>query len=276
MEFYYQDKPLNEKLINLLKIDGLEFSYEFWKKVSCIQDCYAAIVQDEGIQKFGIIKDNSCWNVERARLCEKIIKKVNFEDYLSQMSPEKIALSHEILKDVFNLKVHKKILDKKGEQYDLMIVDNADISIGDCLIIDQVFLLKDTKVIGYLKAKYATEKTMTQFGLTGNFKTDPFFNKATTDYSLLTPEYQNLGLGYQMYFHIAQYLNQKGIQFRESINLSPKAKRIWQKMEEHWPESIEEKKIKFGSKVQSLNFLKIGQNHHLCFENEKPVQKIII
>lgn len=181
-------------------------------------------------------------------------------------------LVNEIYKDFFVVKKEVVALDKYGDKYDIKIVSNADMSIGDDLIVDELFLYKEGKKIGYLKAKYTTPKLKKQHNLNQD---KLFLNKATIDYSKLEDEHLNRGLGYVMYFHMAQYLTSQKIDFRMSTLVSDPAQRLWKGIERHWQESVINRKLRNPRKYEPkkfvvYKFLNILEDNILIFENSKP------
>ncbi len=273
MQLYYQNKDITDAIKQTLKQDGEEVCRVLFEKMKDIAQVFPILIEENGIQLFALkektLTFDQYYTIDKVRGCYDV--KTSLVDIDKQsLNPEKLKIAQEIFNDFFIIKIQKDIYDKFGEHYQLVIIENSDLSIGDSLVVDEVRILKNGKNIGYLKAKYNTNKSMSDYGLSGNFKTDPFFMKATTDYSYLLEDFQNKGLGYQMYFHMAQHLNQKNIQFRESVSLSPKAKRIWHQMKENWSDSIQIKKVKFGSRIEHLHFLNIAKDTELYFENKQP------
>ena len=65
--------------------------------------------------------------------------------------------------------------------------------------------------------------------------------------------------------HIAQHLNNKGIELRESSLQSKKAQKLWKGIRNNFADFISFKKN------NNLAFLKIGEKCILNFEQEKPV-----
>lgn len=182
-----------------------------------------------------------------------------------------------LLADFFNIKVRKEVVDKQGHKYNLKIVSNADDSIAASLIVDTLFLYDGKEKIGHVKVKYTKKEFIKAFYDDTNCseaKSDKaFINLATIDYSRLEEKYQNKGLGYVMYFHMAQYLESEGVKFRSSTLQSPLAKRLWDGINKNWGEHIINKK--FYNK--HCSFLKMGKELELYFEDNLPkVKKIKI
>ena len=69
---------------------------------------------------------------------------------------------------------------------------------------------------------------------------------------------------------MAQFLNQNGIEFRQSTMCSDSATRVWDKMKELWPENIQEKQV-FGGNIRK--FLAIGKEYNLEFVENRPQVK---
>jgi hypothetical protein len=211
------------------------------------------------------------------------------------INENKYSEATHLLQDFFNLKETGFLLDKNGQQYYYQIVHNADMTIGDTVIIDQLYLYTIDKTnhtnnltenninlnnitpllkpIGYLKTKYTTidilhklahnqnESANALSTIQSNYKSknrpkesDPFLNK-------------NKGLGYSMYFHMAKYLNNHNLEFRQSSMNSDSATQLWTGIQKHWEDNITVKPFL----THSLCFLSIGQDTILNFENNKPV-----
>ena len=91
---------------------------------------------------------------------------------------------------------------------------------------------------------------------------------ATIDYAKINDGYTNKGLGYIIYFHMAQHLNAKKIQFRESTVQSEQAQRLWNGIQKNLDKNVKVKKI---NNEDFVCFLNVGTNSTLLFENKKPV-----
>lgn len=183
----------------------------------------------------------------------------------------------DLLADFFNIKVKKEIIDKNGRKYHIKIVNNADDSIGASLIVDTLFLYDGDKRVGYLKAKYTKKDFIKKFYDDINCseaKADKLFvDMASVDYSKLENEYQNKGLGYVMYFHMAQHLESEGIKFRSSTIQSPLAQRLWSGINKNWGEYIDQKK----TNKKNCFFLSMTKDLELYFEDNTPkIKKIKI
>jgi len=169
------------------------------------------------------------------------------------------------LSDFFNVAVSKSVVDKEGNAYSIKIINNADTSIGSNLIVDELRLYHKDKQIGYLKAKY-TQNSIIKKLPPESYSNALFVDKATIDYSTLDDRFKNKGLGYVMYFHMAQHLNSKKIQFRSSTLQSGHAKRLWDGINRNWGNYIKNTKLA----AQNCKFLEMTQDLSLYFEDNKP------
>lgn len=190
-------------------------------------------------------------------------------------NPSVMTKMQNLLDDFFNIKVDKDVIDKNGHKYNIKIVKNADDNIGNSLIVDTLYLYDNDKKVGYLKAKYTKEqfiKSIYGDKDCNDSKLDKnFIDTATTDFSRIRDEYQNKGLGYVMYFHMAQYLENEGIKFRSSTLQTPLAARLWDGINKNWGDY---------TKIKNFNnnmccFIKMTKDLELYFENKIPKIKSV-
>lgn len=206
-----------------------------------------------GYGKRNIISEFKLKNIE-----DVFIETCSLKEQPDKSAKEIIEL---FLSDFFNIMLQKEVQDKYGKTYDLKIVHNSDASIGDNLIVDEIFLYKNKERIGYLKAKYTTQEICQK--INEELKNDVFLDEATVDYSFLDDNYKNKGLGYVMYFHMSQYLNSKGIKFRASSLQSNEARQLWAGIQKHWKNHI--------YKNKNSIFLDILPEMNLEFINQQPI-----
>ena len=191
----------------------------------------------------------------------KLEHNVSVETLNNYFNNDRLKKAKQIFDNFFIKEKELIVKDKHEQDYKLIIVSNSDISIGAHLYIDEVMLFKNDQKIGFLKAKYTTKELVSLYP---EYESDNFFvNKATIDYSLLEDEYKNKGLGYIMYFHMAQHLTKKNIEFRQSTLCSEEAQLLWKGFAKHFPEFITTKKIE----KTFVNFLKIGEDVQPVFNN---------
>jgi hypothetical protein len=297
MKFFYNNKPIEEQkeLVDELFLNGSEFSHVLFSKMSKINQnlkfgYFQGTKNGKPTQLFCLIKsegenNNSFFLINGERVIIKnmiheISKKYEISDLSFEIlkSPgtinnyfnvKKYNKAEEILKDFYSLDLDISVKDKIGGDYRLVIVSNSDMTIGEHLHIDELMLFQGETKIGYLKAKYTTPNIMLQHGIDPS-KKDHFKNEATVDFSRVTPEHMNKGLGYVMYFHMAKHLNAKGISFRQSTICSNEAKRLWNGITHNWNEQVFQKDKKSFDKKVKVSFLSIGQDCLLYFKNRKP------
>lgn len=202
------------------------------------------------------------------------INMINENDFLKQyiLNSNKQEKSDKLLENFFNLKEIGTLQDKYGQNYLYKIISNADSSIGADLVIDELYLFDEIsqQQIGFIKAKYTTRDYLKiQHINIDAVNSNMFLNTATIDYSKLSENYQNLGLGYSMYFKLTQYLNTNEISFRQSTLNSDSAKRLWSGINKHFSEFVEHKSIN----NKTVSFLNIGKDCILDFIDNKPVIK---
>ena len=164
----------------------------------------------------------------------------------------------------------KTIFDKNNEPYEIKIIKNADATIGAELIVDSLFLFHQDKLIGYLKVKYCTQDVLNK--MYKKTEDSNFYNKDGVDYSFIEDNYKNKGLGYAMYFHMAQHLDSEGVDFRQSTLQSSYAQRLWTGIEKHWEKHIETHTF---SKT-NCSFLKMTQDLELYSQDNKPKIKSVL
>lgn len=224
--------------------------------------------------------NNSAYQSELKKMQEKNDNCINLkivalskEEYKNKfiLNEEKLKKAKEILSDFFNLKETGTLKDKNGEVYHFKIIQNADPSIGSTLIVDNLLLLKENgEEIGFIKVKYTTEEILEKLNVSEQEKKDNvFLNIAGVDFSKIREDFRNLGLGYSMYFQMAQYLTKNNIYFRQSSLNSEKAVRLWNGINQHWAKFILIEKGEVSKKT--VSFLKIGEDCMLSFENNRPI-----
>lgn len=294
MDFFYQDERIDYHSDIYLKLihSGIEYSSVLLGKIKPIYN-NAELIKITGINNsgqqqssytLGLYEDNeikelfflnrlisnSKFGLEAVekRLQIKNIELEKCENLNVEKNQEKLLISEEIFKNFFNIKKEKQIQDKYEENYQLKIVENTDVTIGSGLIVDTVYLLKNNNIIGYLKAKYTTTDMLKDHKMDHDKSLHIWKKVATIDYTKINDEYTNKGLGYVMYFHMAQHLNAKKIQFRESTVQSEKAQRLWNGIQKNLYKNVKVKKI---YNEDFVCFLKVGINSSLLFENSKPI-----
>lgn len=296
MKLFYKREPLqdNKDLVAQLELPGAEFAHILYGKIAPIEKdvkvAYMEGTADDGSKKklfiladsknryisadgtFSLSKYSLEYIEKQHNLKNVELKESNFSELEIHINPTVYKKAYEILKDLYITSIDKTVEDKLGNNYRLVIVNNADMTIGEHLNVDELMLFDGEKKIGYLKAKYTTSKLMKLHGVEGK---DFFLNKATIDFSNLDGEYKNRGLGYVMYFHMSQHLSQKGISFRQSTLCSDEAQVLWNGINNHWAENVKIKQIKSGKENIPVSFLSIGEDCILSFENNKPVIKKI-
>lgn len=201
--------------------------------------------------------------IEKIEYCKTSTS--DFDNSYPNFDTEKLNQAKELISDFFNVKASGKIVDKYNKEYSFYIVQNADPSIGDRLVVDQVYLYDGDKQIGYLKAKYTTKDISQKLGMVE--KKDIFMNTATIDFSRIEEDYWGRGLGYCMYFEMSKHLTSQKIGFRASSIQTESAQGLWNGITNHFSEYIKNKKV--SDKI--LPFLKIGQDCIMAFIDEKPV-----
>lgn len=295
MEIFYKNKRLKEQpeILSQIQASGLELALSLYDKTYDIIKTGAIVqldilVDNNRVTLYHFTTGNNAYMPtavysQSKHYIERVIgrdKKYTFES--KKLTPADIKnvrnltndktteLVNEIYKDFFVLKKEIAALDKYNENYEIKIVSNADMTIGEDLVVDELFLYKNNEKIGYLKAKYTTAKLKKLHNLN---KDKHFLNKATIDYSKLEDEHMNKGLGYVMYFHMAQYLTKENIAFRMSTITSDSAKRLWRGIEENWRRSVINRKIRNPHAQEKFivhKFLKIVEDNILVFENSRP------
>lgn len=296
MKLFYKDQPVenNKELLAELEFPGAEFIQILYEKISSIEknlkifciegnindgskkQLFVLIEPNENIKKYYMSADGVCslskYAIERFEseygLKNIEVKESSIQVLESRVAPSTYEKAYEVLKDFYLINTDKKVEDKLGNKYRLVIISNSDMTIGEHLHVDELMLFDGDKKIGYLKAKYTTDDIMKLHGVE---KDNFFLNQATVDYSKLTDEYKNKGLGYIMYFHMSQHLSKKGIEFRQSTLCSDEAQLLWSGINRHWQENVQTRQMKSGSKNVNVLFLSIGEESMLAFENNKPV-----
>lgn len=294
MKLFYDKEPIkeNKNLFDQLQVPGVEFAHILYNKISPIEKnvdiaYFEGEMEDGSKKKLFVLNQptmiGECYigangvfsmssflirHLEEIHDVKNIvIKKSSMQECEDKINPVIYAKADQTLKDFYVVDVNKTVEDKLNNKYRLVIVGNADMTIGEHLCVDELMLYDGDTKIGYLKAKYTTPELMTLHGV----ETEKFFlNQATIDYSSLKDEYKNKGLGYVMYFHMSQYLQKKGVEFRQSTLCSKKAQLLWNGINKHWSEHIEIRKIKSGSQEVNVSFLSIGQDCVFSFQNNKP------
>lgn len=206
--------------------------------------------------------------LDRDNITNSSFKVVNVEDVKEKINPETMKIVENIYGSFFIEKKSFTVKDKEGEEYLVKIVENSDSTIGDVLYIDELLIFKNNERIGYLKAKYTTPELLKNYN---GISSDAFNNIASIDYSRLLDNYKGRGLGYVMYFHMAQYLNEKDIEFRQSTLCSPSAQRLWDALDKNCSDLIEERNWKAGiNDFKMVKFLNIPKELTLTFDNGTP------
>lgn len=293
MKFNFKKQNIDKKsdIFNMLLSSGAEFAYELAKKYIPFNPEYKIIKKEvEGnplLQNYFLFNEegNEYFNIDGLFTCRFrntheictgfkkddniITSEISLEELEKVLNKEKQTYAKEVLNDFFNVEKSFKVKDKFGDSYDLVIIKNADVTIGDGMIVDKLLLYKDNKEIGYLKVKYTTDEILKMYG------EDPkswerFNGIATIDYSKLIDDFTNKGLGYIMYFHMGQYLSEQGLKFRQSSICSTSAERLWEGMEKHFPDNIVKKKIGKNKSVEILKFFQIPKNCEMLFEKNNP------
>jgi hypothetical protein len=295
MKLFYKNQAIedNPTLLNELEFPGAEFAQILYNKISPIKkDVKLAYMEGKTIdgkkkQLFILLQPNHSRNTfisadgmyslskyalehieKKYKLTNIEIKESSIKDIENSINPSVYKKAHEILEDFYVVKLDKTVEDKLGKKYRLVMVSNSDLTIGEHLKVDELMLFDGDTQIGYLKAKYTTNKLMELHSV----KEDKFFlNQATIDFSNLDDEYKHRGLGYVMYFHMSQYLTSKGIKFRQSTLCSEEAQRLWEGVSKHWSENVEVKQMKSGTNFVPISFLSIGKDCFLSFKENKPI-----
>jgi ribonuclease HI len=295
MKLFYKEQPVedNKDLLTELELPGAEFAQILYSKISPIKkNVKIAYMEGEAVDgskkqlfillklggaREGFISADGCFSLskyalehieKKYQLKDIKIKESNIEEAESKINPSIYKKAYEILKDFYVVDLDKNVEDKLGNNYRLVIVNNADLTIGEHLKVDELILFDGDKKIGYLKAKYTTPELMRLHGVA---KENHFLNKSTIDFSNLEDDYKNKGLGYVMYFHMSQYLSSKGIKFRQSTLCSDSAQKLWEGINKHWSENVQIKKIENGQQKVNVSFLTIGKDCILSFKDNKPV-----
>ena len=294
MDFFYQDEKIDYHSDLYLKLihSGIEYSSVLLEKIKPIysntelvkisginhmgeqQTSYTVcLYENNEIKEFFFLNkliSNSHFGLQaiekKLQITNIVLEKI--ENINIEKNKEKLFISKEIFKNFFNIKKEHQVKDKHGEIYQLKIVENADSTIGSGLIIDAVYLLKNNNIIGYLKAKYTTTDMLKHHNMDHDKSLHIWKKVATIDYAKINDGYTNKGLGYVMYFYMAQHLNAKKIQFRESTVQSEQAQRLWNGIQKNLDKNVKVKKI---NNEDFVCFLNVGKNSALLFENKKPV-----
>ncbi len=297
MKFFYNSIPVDEQkeLVEELLLNGSEFAHVLYSKMSPINpnlkiSSLNGIQNDSPINLFLLVNsdgicNNSFFSINGERVIFKnIISELSNKYGISNLQQQpiynpntinknftlnKYKKAEKILEGFYQVDLDRTVKDKLGSEYRLVIVSNSDMTIGEHLHVDELMLFQGETKIGYLKAKYTTPEIMEKHGVPKNTK-DDFKNEATVDFSRVNPDYMNKGLGYIMYFYMAQHLNSKGISFRQSTICSNEAKRLWQGIEHNWSEQVLNKDKKVFNKKVKISFLSIGQDCLLYFKDRKP------
>jgi hypothetical protein len=285
---FYKSGYLNEEIKNKFRNENVsEFIYALYQKLKIFSHQYELgylVDKDEPDFKIPVIgkktisnashqKVEACLNIDGlstlsylSKVQKYQSKRRNFEyqstdenEFLSShadsMSPDALLEAQSLVSDFHNFQKEVFLKDKSGEDYRLIIIENADASISDNVIIDKgVLFNKDNHQIGYVSTKYTTldiqkklmtsiSKTKGYFHLSQNQGVDQhyFLNVASIDYSNIQEDYQNKGLGTKVYFEMAKHLNKKGLEFRGSSLQSNDAKGLWSSLKKTYPENIIEK-----------------------------------
>lgn len=274
--FEFQENSKN--LVFALKRD---FSYLFCDKVEVIKatkngkekyflsssfkrkDVHV-FIDKEGSYRPSIVKD--------AETCESI--EVTNEDLYS----ESVNKAVEKLKDIgfaepiFN----KKIYDKNGEEYSVEHYKGADFTLSNSALVgDVTFLKKDRETIGYVLTKYfdieAVKKNynINEISLDLFKKEYKLFNKtAVVDYSRISEDYQNLGLGKELYYTIIDSFLERKMGFRSSTIQSKEAKRLWESIKREYSNNVKE------GKIGDNNFFTIKNNSIPKQNKKKKLRKV--
>lgn len=295
MKLFYKDQLIedNQSLLTELESPGAEFAQILHSKISPIKKevkiAYMegeladgtkkqlfVLLQPAKVGNTYISADGVCSlskyainSLEKKYQLKNIeIKETNAEEVESRINPTTYKKAYEILKDFYVVDLDENVEDKLGNKYRLVIVNNADLTIGENLKVDELMLFDGDKKIGYLKAKYTTPELMRLHGVE---KEDVFLNQATIDFSNLDDDYKNKGLGYVMYFHMSQYLSCKGIEFRQSTLCSDSAQGLWNGINKNWSKNIQVRQMNNGREKVNVSFLSIGEDCILSFKNNKPI-----
>ncbi len=302
MHFFYEKKDIwqQKELMEELIFPGAEFAHILYEKMGQTSPniklaSFNGIKNGEPIQIFCLANqdEDGEFNSFITAKGHRGISKFIFQDFeqkygisnislnilqepnslIPHLKPETYQKAKEILTDFYQVGLDTITYDRENNSYRLVIVSNADMTIGEHLVVDELTLFQGNKKVGYLKAKYTTPELMEMHEIPKD-KKDLFKNEATVDYSRLLPEFMNKGLGYIMYFHMAQHLNEKGVEFRQSTVCSDQAQRLWKGIETHWENNTRQEKKKTFNKSVKVSFLSIGKDAVLAFENNQPKIKL--
>lgn len=184
-----------------------------------------------------------------------ILKEVTINEVFLYVQKEALYIANKMFDNFFLLKQKKLVYDKYNQPYDLIIIENSNNNYGSSTQVVSIYLISEGVKIGFMEVSYNTQ-------LDG---IKQFVNKTYTHvaYVELKAEYQNKGLGYIMYFNMAQFLNTKGFVLKISDHCSIEAQRVWNRMSSNWKEQII---LEDGSKT-----LKITEHLNLIFKNKKPL-----
>lgn len=303
MKFFYKGKPIdrdNNELQSLLDT-GSEIVSIMFDKVKGMGNTYKIFRHDyqteEKVNKFDFFIAEMDWNNNQSiksifnplfsqkfyfnfNKPKGIFTEVDINIVLPFIKQDNLRKAKNLLDNFFVQKLETTVKDKNNDIYDLKIFENTDNNLGVDLYLSSVYLFKNKKMVAYLNAAYTTPELSIKYE--DREKTPNMINVARIDYSKVKLQnekelgYNQKGLGYLMYFNMAQFLNEKGIELRQSLICSPSATRVWNKMSEYWPQQIFEKKIKNGKKKESVHFLSIGSNLKMSFEpiDKKPIINI--
>lgn len=287
MKFFYKDKEINrrDEICNQLIKNGSELASVIFEKLQDTDESYKIFRHDytkEGDSHFdffvGSVRNGEISTIFTpvgelifSRLSKSkygAVSEVTLDNVKSHINPETLEIAQEIYGSYCKKVLEKKVTDKFGEEYTLKIIENSDTALSNDLYLNTVLLFKENKVVGYLKSCYTTPELSSKYS--DKDKSPDFLNVANVDYSRINDNFKGRGLGYIIYFHMAQFLNQNGIEFRQSTMCSDSATRVWDKMKELWPENIQEKQV-FGGNIRK--FLAIGKEYNLEFVENRPQVK---
>ncbi len=84
----------------------------------------------------------------------EVIDVKDIENKLNNFSFEYYNKAKQELENYFNVVANGNIKDKYGEIYTYHIIENADNTIGDNVVVDKIIISKDNEEVGYVKIKY--------------------------------------------------------------------------------------------------------------------------
>ncbi|NCQ51613.1 hypothetical protein GW796_06910 [archaeon] len=299
MKFFYKDKLLDDQkdIINELLVTGCEFSNILYEKIKPVLKnirigCFEGKVGNITKQRYILLiptanNDYTYFSIQG----ERNLSKYSYQTLQNEMKVDNLSLrlvddynevinkinkvthikATNILNSFYHIETNTTSVDKHNNKYNIQIISNTDSTIGEDLYVDELLLFDGNKKIGYLKAKYTTDEYSKLYNVDITSSAKIFINKATVDYSKLSDEYKNRGLGYVMYFHMAQHLNNKGIQFRQSTICSHAAQLLWDGINTNLIDYVTNSKIKVSNGFKNISFLSIGHDCILEFKNNKPI-----